>query len=834
VRAVPVCHGLASASFGPEVCTTAKLIGQLTRISSFVPRATTIVRVAPSGRESAVPQMWQPCMAWMIASRTVGEASAAGAATSAALATASSRSLLMAPLSTGAGAAGTAELRIVPADYPQHVPEQWTRAVLRHRVPVLACWLAILIVGVLAAARLPALLSNTFTVPGTDSDRARQILAHHFGERPDGVFTVVFQARPTQRPALQRRLDAAALLIPGARPSQLKSSGGIAYGEIDSTLDLQHAKGYTAALRRALAGTPHAYVTGQPAIQHDLEPVLASDLRRGEAIALPIALAVLVAVLGLSFVILVPFVFAACTITAALSLVFVVAHGFTMVSYVTNLVELVGLGLAIDYSLLIVFRFREELERATTVDDAIVRTMETAGRAVMFSGATVAIGLALLLFVPVPFIRSLGVGGFLVPLASIAAAATLQPALLSVVGRRGARRAPVAAFLRRRLGIRLPVLPGTIDIDRGFWARLARAIMRRPLRFLAAGATVLVAAAVPAAFLQVTPGSISALPTGNDSAAGMTLLRSGAGPGALTPTEVVVDAGRPGGVRTAAVQAAIHRLADLTFRDPEAYVTAIGPTWPYIDPTGRYARVYVVGRHEYGDEQSQALVRRLRSDLVPRAHFPPGVRVSAGGGPPQGVDYLDRSYGWFPWLVLGALVLTYLVLLRAFRSVLLPLKAVVLNLLSVAAVYGLLVVIFRWGVGADALGLYRVPQIEGWIPIFLFALLFGLSMDYEVFLVSRMRESWDEVHDNARAVAHGLERTGRIVTAAALIMVAAFSGFVAGNIAGLQEFGAGLALAILIDATLVRAILVPSLMAVFGRWNWWLPPRIARLARVQT
>jgi RND superfamily putative drug exporter len=221
-------------------------------------------------------------------------------------------------------------------------------------------------------------------------------------------------------------------------------------------------------------------------------------------------------------------------------------------------------------------------------------------------------------------------------------------------------------------------------------------------------------------------------------------------------------------------------------------------------------------------------VRRIRNDHVPAARFPAGVHVYVGGAPAQGVDYLSRSYAWFPWLVAAALVLTYLVLLRAFRSVLLPLKAVLLNVLSVAAVYGLLVVIFRWGIGADLLGLYKVDQIEGWIPIFLFAMLFGLSMDYEVFLVTRMREAWDRTHDNARAVAEGLERTGRIVTAAALIMVAAFSGFVAGRVAGLQEFGAGLALAILIDATIVRMILVPSLMAIFGRWNWWLPRRGGR------
>ena len=703
------------------------------------------------------------------------------------------------------------------------MPERWTRAVLRHRAPILLCWLVVLGVGVFASLRLPALLSNVFTVPGTDSDRARLILERGFGERPDGVFTVVFSARGERRAALQRELDRAAQLVPTGHASALKPAPGILWGEVDTTLDLQQAKQYTTTLRRALAGGPRAYVTGAPAIQHDLEPVLRSDLRRGEAIALPIALAVLLAVLGLSLAVAIPFVFAACTITGTLAIVYGVAHAFTMVSYVSNLVELVGLGLAVDYSLLVVYRFREELESHDRVDDAIVRTMETAGRAVAFSGATVAVGLGLLLFVPVPFVRSLGIGGFLIPVASVVAALTLQPALLSLLGRRGARRAPVARQLRDRLGLRVPVLPGTVDIERGAWARLARAIMRRPRRFLAVGAAVLVAFAVPAAYLRVTPGSLTALPGGSDSVTGNELLASRAGAGSLTPTQVIVDSGRPGGARVSGVHAAIERLGDAAFHDPEALVVALGSTSPYVDPTGRYARVYVVERHEYGSGASQSFVRRLRGTLIPAARFPATVRVYAGGAPPQGVDYLTRSYGPLPWLVLGALVLTYLILLRAFRSLLLPLKAVLLNLLTVSAVYGLLVIIFRWGVGADLFGLYRVPRIEGWIPIFLFAMLFGLSMDYEVFLVTRMRESWDHVHDNARAVAHGLERTGRVVTAAALIMVAAFSGFVAGRVAGLQEFGAGLALAIFIDATLVRAVLVPAFMAVVGRWNWWLP-----------
>ena len=209
----------------------------------------------------------------------------------------------------------------------------------------------------------------------------------------------------------------------------------------------------------------------------------------------------------------------------------------------------------------------------------------------------------------------------------------------------------------------------------------------------------------------------------------------------------------------------------------------------------------VATRHEYGSQEAQSFVHRLRDRLIPGARFPAGVQVKAGGAPPQGVDFLSRAYGVFPWLVVAVLALTYVLLMRAFRSLLLPLKAVLLNLLSVGASYGALVVLFRFGVGSDVLGLYQFPQIEGWIPIFLFAMLFGLSMDYEVFLVSRMREAWDETHDNGRAVAIGLERTGRIVTAAAVIMVAAFSGFMAGSIVGLQEFGAGLAVAIFLDAT---------------------------------
>ncbi|MBA2462972.1 MAG: MMPL family transporter [Actinobacteria bacterium] len=717
--------------------------------------------------------------------------------------------------------------------------ERWTRLVLRHRWPVIGAWLAVLLVGGYLSSGLSKLLSNEFTVPGTDSEDARTILAERFGQRDDGSFLVIFRVDDSEDPATRRRLEAAlergADAVEGgqAQPPQV-AGAHVVVGTIGSPLDLTGGKEATPAVREAVGQTPgvETFVSGTPAIQADLDPIFADDLLKGEAIALPIALAVLLAVFGLSFAVLMPFLIAATTISATLGIVWITAHYLTTAVYVTNLVQLIGLGIAIDYSLLIVYRFREQLARGESKDEAIVRTMATAGRAVVFSGATVAIGLALLLFMPVPFMRSMGLGGFLIPLVSIIAAVTLQPALLSVFGRRGMKRVHVADFFRDRLRLPLPRLAGTADVERGMWARLARSIMRRPLVYLGIGATALVAAAVPAFDIQLTPGSASGTPQFPESIRGFNVLRDALGPGALAPTQIVIDAGAPGAVRKPELQRAIDSFIREARRDREVARVDYEPAPPFVDPTGRYAYVSLAGRHEYGEPAAQDFARRLRKDILPSVTFPAGTRVLAGGGPAQGIDFIDRAYGAFPWLVLAVLLLTYITLLRAFRSLLLPLKAVLLNLLAIGATYGLLVIVFKYGIGAGLLGLYQFDQVEGWIPIFLFAMLFGLSMDYEVFLVSRMREFWDEGLSNEEAVAQGLERTGRIVTAAAIVMVAAFSGFAAGSIVGLQEFGLGLAIAIFIDATLVRAVLVPALMRLFGRYNWWLPTGVARFVRV--
>jgi uncharacterized membrane protein YdfJ with MMPL/SSD domain len=706
--------------------------------------------------------------------------------------------------------------------------ERWTRAMIRHRWTVVAAWAVVFLVSLVAMSGLSDLLTNRFTLPGTDTAKAEEILEERFGQKTTGSFSVVVEGQPGSSEGLVPEVRAAAERAAGELPTgQLAGvqavSRSVVSALIVSNLEPADAKGYTDDMRAAAGDIAGAelYVSGQAAIEHDLDPVFASDLKVGELfIAVPIALLILVFVFG-TLAFLLPFVFAAAAIPVTLGIIWIFANFMELTTYLQNLVMLIGLGIAIDYSLLVVYRYREELGGGKSKEDAIVRTMQTAGRAVVFSGTAVGIGLALMLFMPLPFMRGFGIGGLVIPLVSVLCALTLLPVLMW--------------FLAAKLdGVRL--LPRWIidrrEAETNFWVRLSRTIMRRPVLFAAGTAALLVALALPVLSLELGPGSNKGIPQDLEGVQGLNVITEAVGEGALAPTALVGDTGVAGGVEDTAVRAALGNLQEGLRADPEVAQVNFGATSQYVDPMGRYFHVEVVGKSEYGSPAALDFVGRLRDDIVPAAGFPEGVQLYAGGGPPGGVDFLDVTYGAFPWLVLATLLLTYVLLLRAFRSVILPLKAILLNLLSIGAAYGLLVIFFKWG-GAGALGLISFDQIEGWIPVFVFAMVFGLSMDYEVFLVSRMREEWDNGRDNETAVAFGLAKTGRIVTAAGLVMFAAFMGFVAGSIVGLQQFGFGLAAAILIDVTIVRALLVPSVMKLFGRWNWWLPENVARVFRVK-
>ena len=714
---------------------------------------------------------------------------------------------------------------------------RWTRRVVAHRRSIIAAWCVLLILGGWATSDLGRLLTNRFSVPGSDSEKALTILRSRFHERGDGAFTLVVRSNgPTVAPGqAEAAAQRAASRIPQGKagPPRL-AAGNVAYVQITTPLQAADAKNYTDRMRGAIGSVPGArtYLTGFPALGHDLQPVYSRDLSKGESIAVPIALIVLLFMFGTLGAVIVPFAFALATLPTTLGLVWVVAHLGNMAEYVTNIVTLIGLAIAIDYSMLVVFRYREQLSAGEAPREALETTMATAGRATLFSGLTVAIGLALLLLMPLPFMRSMGAGAVLIPLVSIAASATFLPALLSVLGT-GVNRFRVVP--RRLLERRASGAPG-------MWSRLARSIMRRPVLYLVSAGGLLILLALPALQLHVTGGDNRGTPRGTQASDGLYILEASIGPGPLAPHQIVVVTEHPGGAGDAATVAAERRLIGELRRDPRiepatiqapaVSSAAIDRQADLLDASAQTLQIRAAARTDAGTGEAKALVHTIRDRYIPAARFPKTDTVLLTGAPAFGVDFVSKAYSAFPWLVAAVLVITYFVLLRAFRSVVLPLKAVLLNLLSVSAAYGVLVLVFQHGAGT-AVGFHSSPQIEAWIPIFLFAVVFGISMDYEVFLLSRTREEWDRYHDNERAVVYGLEHTGRIITAAAIVMIAAFSGFMAGSFVGLQEFGLGLAVAIFLDATIVRALLVPSLMKLLGNWNWYLPEPVRRAMRLR-
>jgi RND superfamily putative drug exporter len=729
--------------------------------------------------------------------------------------------------------------------------QRWTRAAIRNRKKVLLVWIVLLVIGAAGAANLGSLLTNRFSVPGSEAEKGLDVAKARFGEHGDGDFTLVTRATggSARDPAFVAATQAGArraarVLDDGKAGPVLEAGGNVAYVQITTSLENADASDKTAAVRRAVGRIPGAqrYITGFPAINHDTQKIYNDDLARGESIAIPIALIVLLFMFGTLGGIVVPFLFAAVSIPTTLGIVWIFAHAMDMAVYVTNIVTLIGFAIAIDYSMLVVFRYREELEQHDDHIAALEKTMATAGRATIFSGMTVAIGLALLVLMPVPFMRSMGVGGLMVPLVSIAASATFLPALLAVMGRRinRLRLIPKGVLARR-----------AEQETTGFWARLAHSIMRHPIRYLVVAGGLMLGLAAPALGMHLTGGDNRGVPKTTEATRGLAVLDATLGPGALAPNQIIVDTRRPGGAWSAGALAAQRRLVALVRRDPAVQARAIqapalavrapGPPSQavlrrleqasLVDASGRTYQLRIASRQDAGTKESQSLVHRLRDRYVPAAGFGASA-VYVTGAPAFGVDFIDKAYAAFPWLVAGVLLISYLVLMRAFRSVFLPAKAVFMNLLSVSATYGVLVLAFQHSAG-NIVGWQSSPQIEAWIPIFLFAMLFGLSMDYEVFLLSRMREEWDRRQDNQQAVARGLEHTGRIITAAAIIMVAAFSGFTAGSFVGLQQFGLGLSAAILLDATVVRALLVPATMKLVGDWNWYLPEQARRALRLR-
>ncbi len=676
------------------------------------------------------------------------------------------------------------------------MPAGLSAAIRRWRVAILFAWVVIGVGGLFASSNLTGRLTTSLAVPSSESARAATLLRTHFADSVEGDFSVVVPVTPASAANAETRLEAAVGAVPGLAISQEKVDGDLLIAGVTSALDLRDAAALTQPLRRAIAleHLAGALVTGPAALQHDLSPVLASDLRRGEVIGAALALLVSVAVLGLGADALIPLLVAGGAMGAALILLDVLSRVVALVLYTPNVVMLVGLGLSVDYSLLWLRRVRDE-RRAGRADPVLAAAPTR--RTLLVAALVATTGLATMLAVPIPFLRSLGVAGLVVPVCALGATLSLAPALSSFVR-------PTRARSHRRAS--------------QFWARWSRGVVTRPGLVLAGSLAVLALLSAPLVGLSLTAGSLRAVPGGLASTEALALIEAHVGVGVVAPVQIVLDAGSRH-VNDPAVRAARDVLAARILALGDVAVVAEGEKPPFVDATGRYERVIVVTREDFASPATSALVAQIR-DAIRGVRFPAGVSVSVGGAPAQARDFVSRVGSSLPLVIAGALLLAGAILWLAFSSLPIALLAILLDLASVAGALGVLTAVFRDGVGASLLGTYRVDAIESWVPVFLFAVLFGLSMDYEVFVVSAVREARQRGLTSRAAIESALAATGPVVTGAAGVMVAALVGLIIGRVAGLQELGVALAAGVLIDAALVRALVLPSVLALAGERAW--------------
>jgi RND superfamily putative drug exporter len=690
----------------------------------------------------------------------------------------------------------------------------------------IGAWIAALVgAGVLIVAFLGDALTTEADVTNKPESKAAELL---IAERmpsangADEVLVVRSTDRSVDDPAFRAHVDAllaqAARL--GAEPTTSYYADGdesLVSADRDTTavpLALSDdSDGTVERLVDVVAGANgeagfETAITGPLTTDVDFNQVAEEDLQRGEMFGIGIALIVLLVVFGALVASLVPIVLALVSITVALGLTALIGQGFELSFFVVNMLVMMGLAVGIDYALFVVSRYREERAKGLEQVDAIGTAGSTASRAVFFSGITVILALVGMFLIPSTIFRSLAVGAILVVLVTVTAALTLLPAVLNLLGDRiDSLRLP---FMRRRR-------------EGGFWARVAGAVMRRPIVSLVASVALLLAAAAPFANINTGFAGVSTLPDSFESKRGFVLLDEEFGYG-TAPAEIVID----GEIASQGVQAGIERLETLLASDD-----AFGRPELAVNDAGDLAVMTVLLGGDAASTEATEGVATLRDDYVPEAFAGTPAEVFVGGEAAENVDFFDITDRYLPIVIAFVLGLSFVLLAIAFRSIIVPATSILMNLLSVGAAFGLLVLVFQEGIGAGLFGFEQVDTIEAWIPLFLFSVLFGLSMDYHVFLLSRIRERYDQTGDNTGSIAFGVGSTARIITGAALIMVAVFGGFAAGELVMFQQMGFGLGVAVLLDATVVRSVLVPATMRLLGRWNWYLPRRLEWLPDVR-
>jgi len=708
-----------------------------------------------------------------------------------------------------------------------------------HRKLVLAAWVVLLVASVPFASRQTEnLTSGGFEVPGTQSAEV-DAQVERFPEVSLEPLGIVLEQRGGDTAQLQaavgRVQEAAAATdnvdlgdAAAAAAREAAAQEQVVLIPLDVSGSREDALDVAKDLREELdvgevQDGVQAYVVGQQALWAGLQEVQKEDLEKAEATGFPAILIVLLAVFGSVLAALLPVGLGIAAVIVTGAVIYFLALAMTMSVFVTNMASLLGIGVAVDYSLFLLARYRDEIHAGRSRPEALDIAMRTSGATVVFSGLTVVISLAGLFLLDAAVMRSLAIGAIVVVLFAILGAVTLLPALIAILGRRAdepGRVVSATGLLIKRLTGRANRPPRT---GPSFWVRWTARLMRRPLLYASLAAAFMLVLAIPALSLNFSNGALAQFDESNETRRGAELAAQQASPGASAPVLVVADfdEGDVAGDNQAALQRYVEEL--------EGTEGVAQVQEPQISDDGTAALLTVILDRNPESEQGLAVIDELRAEGGSVSGLDELATVSLGGATAQTVDFADLISGGIWKIILFVLVCSYLILLVVLRSVLLPLKAVVMNLLTVGAAYGVLVAVFQYGwldslVGYDSLGF-----INAITPPLLLAIVFGLSMDYEVFLLSRIRERYLATGDNRRAVAEGLQQSAKVITSAALIMVVVFGTFALTGIPQIKEIGLGLAVAIALDATIVRLVLVPATMELMGDWNWYLPDRLDRI-----
>ncbi|XUW99583.1 MAG: MMPL family transporter [Dehalogenimonas sp.] len=549
------------------------------------------------------------------------------------------------------------------------------------------------------------------------------------------------------------------------------------------------------------------YYTGSASFNADTMALAEDTMTKGESIGIMVALVVLAVVFGALIAALLPIALGIVSIVTALGLIGLTSHFMGLSFFITNMVTMMGLAVGIDYSLFIVSRYREERKKGLSKVEAIAVTSRTANKAIFFSGMTVVLALVGLLIFPLSIFQSMGLGSIMVVVAAVLASMTILPAIISLLGDRVNKiRMPFTDRAEKKEAAEHKVS--------GFWGGMVKVVTHKPLVSMVIVAGIMIAALTPYFDKQSGFSGISGLPDDLRAKEGFMVLVNDFHIGMDDPAKIVVD----GDINAAATQDAINKLVAKIGTDSNFSSTNVVS---YADKNLAIIYANLVG--DPASLNSMDAVRALRADYIPAAFDGTEARALVTGGTAGTLDFNTTTDSYTPVIFAFVLALAFIVLMVAFRSVIIPATAILMNLLSVGAAYGLLVLVFQKGIGASLFGFIQVDVIETWLPLMLFSLLFGLSMDYQVFLLSRIRERYLKTGNTSEAVAFGLSSTGKLITGAALIMVAVFGGFALGDMAMFQQMGFGLAVAVLVDATLVRCVLVPATMTMLGKANWYLP-----------